>query len=149
MILDEIVQNKEIRLREQKKIITLEEMRTLAQQADKKQHSFYEALKNREFPLLESLKASPSLGSITSKISLEKRLEAYNQAVDAISCLTEADHFHGDIKDLQEIRKQSSLPILRKDFMIDEYQFYEEGDWCRCSTADSGNPGRFKTKCFL
>ena len=45
--------------------------------------------------------------------------------MDAISCLTEEDHFHGSIDYLKYIRGISSLPILRKDFMIDEYQFYE------------------------
>ena len=45
--------------------------------------------------------------------------------MDAISCLTEQDHFAGNIDYLKQIRKMSSLPILRKDFMIDEYQFYE------------------------
>lgn len=45
--------------------------------------------------------------------------------MDAIFRLTEEDHFHGNIGYLQQIRKNSGLPILRKDFMIDEYQFYE------------------------
>lgn len=45
--------------------------------------------------------------------------------MDAISCLTEEDHFHGNIDYLKYIRSISTLPILRKDFMIDEYQFYE------------------------
>ncbi len=45
--------------------------------------------------------------------------------MDAISCLTEEDHFHGNTDYLKYIRSMTSLPILRKDFMIDEYQFYE------------------------
>ena len=45
--------------------------------------------------------------------------------MDAISCLTEEDHFRGDAADLKKIRSKSPLPILRKDFMIDPYQFYE------------------------
>ena len=73
----------------------------------------------------EFKKASPSLGKITSKIDLMERIDEYNASVDAISCLTEEDHFNGNVDYLKEIRKKSSLPILRKDFMIDEYQFYE------------------------
>ena len=54
-----------------------------------------------------------------------ERIAEYNASVDAISCLTEEDHFHGNVAYLKEIRAKSSLPILRKDFMICEYQFYE------------------------
>ena len=54
-----------------------------------------------------------------------ERISEYNASVDAISCLTEEDHFHGNVEYLKEIRAKSSLPILRKDFMICEYQFYE------------------------
>ncbi len=45
--------------------------------------------------------------------------------MDAISCLTEEDHFCGSADYLREIRGMSQLPIIRKDFMIEEYQFYE------------------------
>ena len=45
--------------------------------------------------------------------------------MDAISCLTEEDHFHGHVDDFKEIRRQTVLPMIRKDVMIDEYQFYE------------------------
>ena len=54
-----------------------------------------------------------------------ERIAEYNASVDAISCLTEEDHFHGNVEYLKEIRAKSQLPILRKDFMICEYQFYE------------------------
>lgn len=73
----------------------------------------------------ECKKASPSLGDITAPVDLEQRIREYNDSVDAISCLTEEDYFKGDIRDLLYIRKRTPLPILRKDFMIDEYQFYE------------------------
>ena len=45
--------------------------------------------------------------------------------MDAISCLTEEDHFDGSTAYLEQIRQMTDLPILRKDFMIDPYQFYE------------------------
>ena len=73
----------------------------------------------------EFKKASPSLGRIDSKINLIDRIDEYNASVDAISCLTEQDHFNGNNDYLKEIREKSNLPIIRKDFMIDEYQFYE------------------------
>jgi indole-3-glycerol phosphate synthase len=90
------------------------------------EHTFYENLKKPGISIIgEFKKASPSLGSITSKIDLMERIEDYNASVDAISCLTEEDHFHGNVDYLRQIREKSTLPILRKDFMIEEYQFYE------------------------
>lgn len=88
--------------------------------------SFYEALAKPGISIIgEFKKASPSLGQIQSKINLTDRIEEYNASVDAISCLTEEDHFNGNVEYLKEIRKMSPLPIIRKDFMVDEYQFYE------------------------
>ena len=62
---------------------------------------------------------------IKSEINLINRIDEYNESVDAISCLTEEDHFDGSVDYLKQIRGISNLPILRKDFMIDPYQFYE------------------------
>lgn len=126
MILDEIVIDKKKRLPEQKKQISELQMREFAEAYQGKTHSFAEALKKDGISIIgEFKKASPSLGKIKSEINLSDRIAAYNESVDAISCLTEEDHFGGSVSDLKEIRKQSMLPILRKDFMIDPYQFYE------------------------
>ena len=65
------------------------------------------------------------MGEIKSQINLEDRIEQYNQSVDAISCLTEEDHFYGSAEYLKQIREISPLPIIRKDFIIEEYQIYE------------------------
>lgn len=133
MILDEIVADKKKRLSEHKANISEQKMREMAEEMIKKQpvekkgkNAFYKALAKPEISIIgEVKKASPSLGRISSKISLKDRIEEYNVSVDAISCLTEEDHFHGNVDDLKEIRKMSPLPIIRKDFMIEEYQFYE------------------------
>lgn len=126
MILDEIVADKKKRLPEHKKKISEIEVRNLAESYAGPSHSFYEALKKKNISVIGEFKnASPSLGEIKSKINLEDRITEYNDSVDAISCLTEEDHFHGNAGYLKYIRSISGLPILRKDFMIDEYQFYE------------------------
>lgn len=126
MILDEIVADKKIRLNEQKKQIDLYAMRRLAEESEATGRSFYDNLKKTGISIIgEFKKASPSLGTITSKISLTERIEDYSTSVDAISCLTEEDHFHGHVNDFKEIRGLTGLPMIRKDFMIDEYQFYE------------------------
>ena len=130
MILDEIVKDKKIRLKEHKEAAPYEEVRNAAEEMmkakDRCNDSFYLNLKKSGVSIIgEFKKASPSLGKIDSKIDLTDRIDEYNESVDAISCLTEEDHFDGNIGYLKTIRKITPLPILRKDFMIDEYQFYE------------------------
>ena len=126
MILEKIVEDKKVRLVEHKSRILPAEMRKLAEQCEAHPASFYEGLAKPGISIIgEFKKASPSLGNITSQIDLTKRIDKYNASVDCISCLTEEDHFLGNVDYLKEIREISPLPILRKDFMIDEYQFYE------------------------
>ncbi|MCD8152255.1 MAG: indole-3-glycerol phosphate synthase TrpC [Clostridiales bacterium] len=126
MILDKIVEDKKFRLAEHKARISLQDMRRMAEEYDGISPSFREGLMKPGISIIgEFKKASPSLGKITSKIDLTDRIDEYNDSVDCISCLTEEDHFLGNVDYLKEIRALSPLPILRKDFMIDEYQFYE------------------------
>ena len=126
MILDKIVADKKIRLIEHKKRTPMEEVRKQAERVNRPKHLFSQALKKDGISMIGEFKqSSPSLGAIQSKIDLTRRMEEYNASVDAVSCLTEEDHFSGNIEYLKKIRKLTELPILRKDFMIDEYQFYE------------------------
>lgn len=130
MILDKIVEDKKIRIPEHKKLISEMEMRKLAEQAVKEgrrpANLFHDNLKKDGISIIgEFKKASPSLGKIEAKVDLLDRIEDYNASVDAISCLTEEDHFNGSVDYLKTIRSRSELPIIRKDFMIEEYQFYE------------------------
>ena len=127
MILDKIVEDKKARLIEHKNEISLTEMKKLSAETEKKSdRSFYDNLKKDGISIIgEFKKASPSLGKIESKINLTERIDEYNSSADAISCLTEEDHFCGNVDYLKQIRSITELPIIRKDFMIDEYQFYE------------------------
>lgn len=126
MILDTIVADKKVRLVEHKARISEQEMRRQAEACTSHPASFYDGLAKPGISIIgEFKKASPSLGTITSKIELTDRIDEYNASVDCISCLTEEDHFRGNVDYLKQIREISPLPILRKDFMIDEYQFYE------------------------
>ena len=126
MILDTIVADKKIRLKEHKAKISLSDMRRMAEERKEPSPSFLAGLQKPGISIIgEFKKASPSLGNIKSRIKLTDRIEEYNASVECISCLTEEDHFLGSIDYLEEIRAISPLPILRKDFMIDEYQFYE------------------------
>ena len=133
MILDEIVADKREQLFRDKQKTDLTVMRTLAEEklreeAAKKENvrSFYQNLAKDGLSIIGEFKnASPSLGKIESRITLEERMEDYTASVDAVSCLTEEKHFLGNTDYFRKVRNLTPLPMLRKDFMIEEYQFYE------------------------
>ncbi len=129
MILDVIVEDKKKRLVEHKRKISETEMRRLADQTGpetKAGKTFYQALAGSDLAIIgEFKKASPSLGSIAQTMDLTDRIDDYNASVDAISCLTEEDHFLGNVDYFRQIRAISPLPMIRKDFIIDPYQIYE------------------------
>ncbi|MDI3483948.1 MAG: indole-3-glycerol phosphate synthase [Methanobacteriaceae archaeon] len=81
---------------------------------------------NREFSIIcEYKRASPSIGHISSK-KLEEMIKSFeNGGASAISILTEKKFFKGDIKYLEKAKSVTSLPILMKDFIIDEYQIFQ------------------------
>jgi indole-3-glycerol phosphate synthase len=84
--------------------------------------------------IAEVKKASPSRGVIKENLDVRKLVEAYEEGgAGAISVLTEQDHFRGSISVLAKVRKTVSLPILRKDFIIDPFQIVE----ARAAGADS------------
>jgi len=78
--------------------------------------------------ICEVKKASPSLGIICEDFDYIKIAQDYEIAgASAISVLTEPFYFQGSDKYLSEISQEVSLPLLRKDFVIDEYMIYEAG----------------------
>lgn len=126
MILDEIVAAKKRKLPEHKAKVSEEKMKEMALSSSRKCNSFYDALRKDGLSIIgEFKKASPSMGEIRSKIELTDRIEQYNASVDAISVLTEEDYFNGGVEYLQKVRSITNLPIIRKDFIIEEYQVYE------------------------
>lgn len=76
--------------------------------------------------IAEIKRASPSKGVINANVdvaSVARRYQAGGAA--AISVLTEKEYFQGSIEDLLAVRRATDLPILRKDFIVDEFQIYE------------------------
>ncbi len=126
MILDEIVADKKKRLAEHKARVGEEEMKELAVSCGRESVSFYGALAKDGLSIIgEFKKASPSHGRMNNRIELTDRIDRYNASVDAISCLTEEDHFLGNVDYFKQIREISGLPMIRKDFIIDPYQIFE------------------------
>ncbi|OGI01949.1 MAG: hypothetical protein A2Y25_02985 [Candidatus Melainabacteria bacterium GWF2_37_15] len=89
--------------------------------------SFYKVLQAGKFALIaEVKKASPSKGIIREDFNHIEIAQAYAKAgAAAISVLTDEKFFKGNVQYLKDIRAITDLPILRKDFIIDEFQVYE------------------------
>ena len=76
--------------------------------------------------IAEFKRRSPSKGTIKAEADPEIFARQYeNGGAAAMSVLTEPDYFDGSLDDLRKVRKATKLPILRKDFIVDEYQVYE------------------------
>lgn len=128
MILDKIVKQTYKRLEMQKQKISLEEMKLLAEkQPIHYDFPFEKALKKQDMAyILEVKKASPSKGIIDQNFHYIDIAKEYEKiGADAISVLTEPHFFYGSSDHLKEIKKVIHIPLLRKDFIIDEYMIYE------------------------
>jgi len=75
--------------------------------------------------IAEVKKASPSKGVIKEDFNPIEIAKIYNEVADAMSILTEPHFFQGSLEYLREINKFSNIPLLRKDFIIDEFQIAE------------------------
>lgn len=128
MILDEIAAKTKKRLELSKKRRSTEEIKKMAESMNSEtEFPFEKALAKEGISYIcEVKKASPSKGIIADDFDYLSIAMEYEQAgANIISVLTEPDYFMGDIRYLMEIHKKVSLPILRKDFIIDEYMIYE------------------------
>ncbi|WP_343154561.1 bifunctional indole-3-glycerol-phosphate synthase TrpC/phosphoribosylanthranilate isomerase TrpF [Buchnera aphidicola (Pseudoregma panicola)] len=74
--------------------------------------------------ILEIKRSSPSLGVICKNFNIQKIVNCYNKYASSISVVTEEKYFNGKLKYLKYVRKNTKLPILCKDFFIDDYQIY-------------------------
>jgi len=95
------------------------------------EHRFRDALSDlsRINLIAEYKRASPSKGVINDQLDpIPASVNYKNGGACAISVLTEEDFFYGSLDDLRAIRNTVDLPILRKDFFIDEFQIYEAAE---------------------
>ena len=84
------------------------------------------SIQKKNFIIGEIKKSSPSAGEIINSYEPIEIAKIYERAgVKAISILTEKNYFKGEIDHLSFIKQNTNIPILRKDFIIDEYQLYE------------------------
>jgi indole-3-glycerol phosphate synthase len=127
-MLDKIVAKTEERLIEAKKDKSLEDLKDEVSKLEISQDfPFREALKDPEIAIIaEVKKASPSKGVICEDFDYIAIAKEYGDAgASAISVLTEPYFFQGSNDYLKEIAENVSIPVLRKDFIIDEYMIWE------------------------
>lgn len=128
MILKQIVKKTKKRVADAKAEKPLELVKRAALQMPRsKAFAFEKALRQKPFAFIcEIKKASPSKGVIAPEFPYRQIAMEYEDAgAAAISVLTEPDFFLGSLEYLAQIKKTVRLPLLRKDFILDEYQIYE------------------------
>jgi len=127
--LSEIMEVKRQRVMAAKARVPLERIRELAfESRGADSHWLRTALSDRRRPniIAEFKRRSPSKGIINERAEAEAVARMYESGgAVAISVLTEEDYFSGSLQDLRRIRAVTSLPVLRKDFIFDDYQVYE------------------------
>lgn len=127
-MLDKIVEKTKERLIEAKANKSLNELKEEVSRLEiSDEFPFKEALKDPEIAIIAEVKrASPSKGLIAEDFDYIEIAKEYEEAgASAISVLTEPYFFQGSNDFLKEISENVSIPILRKDFTIDEYMIYE------------------------
>lgn len=128
MILDEIAAKTKVRIQAEKERLPLDELKAQARELNTDTgFPFEKALSGEGMSFIcEVKKASPSKGVIAEHFPYLEIAREYEQAgADALSVLTEPIYFQGSNDYLTEIRREVGLPVLRKDFTVDEYMLYE------------------------
>jgi indole-3-glycerol phosphate synthase len=126
-VLDKILDSKREKLNELKKYRSFADIRNEAEAVNRPVISFSESLKNSDTGIIAEFKRrSPSKGAINETASVENVVAGYAAAgAAAVSVLTDGEYFGGSTADLVNARKVSTVPLLRKDFIIDGYQICE------------------------
>ncbi len=127
MILQEIAEAAKKRVAAEKEQISFQEMKERALSMPKGDFSFEKVIGSGGIHFIcEVKKASPSKGIIAEHFPYVEIAKEYEAAgADCISVLTEPDYFKGSIQYLKEIKEEVNIPVIRKDFIIDEYMIYQ------------------------
>ena len=126
-ILQSIVANTKAKLIHKKEELSLKQIKSSLEDLDLPRGRFKDNISNKDEAIIAEIKkASPSAGVISKDFDpIKKAIEYEAFGASALSILTEEDFFMGSVNYLKDVKKITNLPILRKDFIIDEYQIYE------------------------
>ena len=128
MILDDIIRDKKHEIRRLKKLTSLADLKRECEDFSGRKNNFFKALKSSRgiAVIAEIKKRSPSKGLLSKNFDAVKFARSFaRQGAGALSVLTDHKYFGGSSEILLKVRRSSSLPILRKDFTVDEYQLFE------------------------
>ena len=128
VMLDEIVEKTKLRIDEEKKIKSLDDLKAeVLSKEIEMDFPFKKALSEPDISIIAEVKrASPSKGLIAEDFNHVKIAKEYEEAgASAISVLTEPYFFLGSDDYLSDIAQNVSIPILRKDFVVDEYMIWQ------------------------
>ena len=132
MFLTEIIELKKKRLEIAKANRNFDELKrsAVALRETAQKHRLRENLERASINIIAEIKrASPSKGIINDQIDVAEIARSYKKGgACAISVLTEEDKFCGSLADLKRAREAVDLPLLRKDFIFDEFQIYEAAE---------------------
>ena len=126
-ILDEIVKKKRIKVALAKEKVSLDQLSTYPLYS----RTCYNLKKsvldpNKTGIIAEFKRASPSKGLINGRAIVSEVVKGYQQAgASAVSVLTDSDFFQGSLEDLSQAREALTIPLLRKEFIVDTYQIAE------------------------
>ncbi len=130
--LERIMKEKKERVRGLREKIPLEEVRMMAEEEakSKEKKPFFETFagpsSDRIRIIAEVKKASPSMGMLVVDLDVSGLAADYERGgAAALSVITEERHFHGSLAYIAAVKKSAGLPVLRKDFIVDEYEVYE------------------------
>ena len=136
-ILKQIITDKRIEVERQKKLVDVEQLKEQIKNLPKCRNFHNAATKKNPHGInviAEVKKASPSAGLIRENFDPVEIAKIYEKCgADAISVLTDEKYFQGKLEYLTAVKNSVSVPVLRKDFIIDEYQIYE----ARAAGADA------------
>lgn len=125
-ILSEIIANKRFEVDLQKRTISIEQLRESISDTTVSRSMKQALASSRTGVIAEFKRRSPSKGWIKQEARPEEIVPSYVQAgASALSILTDEKFFGGSLKDIRAVRPLVEIPILRKDFIIDEYQLYQ------------------------
>ena len=127
MILDKLAESTRQRVEKEKRDISPEIVKQKALELPKEDFSFEKAIAKSGMTFIcEVKKASPSKGIIANDFPFVEIAKEYEKAgAGCISVLTEPEYFKGDKKYLKAISEEVHIPLIRKDFVIDEYMIYD------------------------
>ncbi|MBL1222740.1 indole-3-glycerol phosphate synthase TrpC [Chryseobacterium sp. L7] len=124
-ILDKIIERKKEEIAVSKSEISIAQLKD-SEFFGRQGYSLKESIENKSGIIAEFKRKSPSKGIINDKVQPLEVASAYEKfGASGISILTDKDFFGGSFDDILAVRNAIRIPILRKDFMVDEYQFYE------------------------